>query len=105
MICSKHDHSCPYHACMSDDCQMAQVHASGSDFGVGTCGKTKVPEFAIRVATSGFRCPLCNSLVKTGEVYYESEAGTRFCLCRLPGRKLIPVDVNGKKGMITRVTM
>ncbi|MCC8153098.1 MAG: hypothetical protein LIP01_02100 [Tannerellaceae bacterium] len=29
--------SCPYHACMSDDCQRSEVTADGTDWGKGKC--------------------------------------------------------------------
>lgn len=40
MQCSYHDWGCVYHACLSDDCQRAEVLANGSDFGAGRCDKT-----------------------------------------------------------------
>lgn len=39
MKCKRSAWSCPYHACMSDDCQRAEVIRNGSNFGVGFCRK------------------------------------------------------------------
>jgi len=49
MECIKHDPSCPYHACMSDNCQMDEVLKTGSHFGPGKCGKFRMNvELAIK---------------------------------------------------------
>jgi len=39
MKCKRSAWSCPYHACMSDECQRAEVIRNGSNFGVGLCRK------------------------------------------------------------------
>ncbi len=39
MKCKRSAWSCPYHACMSDECQRAEVIRNGSNFGVGICRK------------------------------------------------------------------
>lgn len=54
MECIKHDPSCPYHACMSDDCQMDEVLKTGNHFGPGKCNKFRMNvELAIKEMISG----------------------------------------------------
>lgn len=54
MECIKHDPGCPYHACMSDECQMDEVLKTGYHLGPGKCGKFRLNvELAIREMIAG----------------------------------------------------
>lgn len=39
MKCKINAWECPYHACMSDECQRVEVISNGANFGVGSCQK------------------------------------------------------------------
>lgn len=54
MECIKHDPCCPYHACMSDECQMDEVLKTGHHFGPGKCNKFRMNvELAIKEMVAG----------------------------------------------------
>lgn len=39
--CKSNNHSCVYHACMSDDCQRKEVLKQSVNWGKGKCRQTK----------------------------------------------------------------
>lgn len=61
MKCKTSKWSCPYHACMSDDCQREEVMKHHPGFGPGICEKTTLPALnyhTIRMANATeIKCP------------------------------------------------
>lgn len=103
--CKISEWSCVYHACMSDDCQMKQMHANHSFHGPGRCGKKRAASFSLNYAEYSFRCPLCNSKVRKGDIFYlDLETDRNFCLCRLPATPQISCNPK-TKATITKYNM
>lgn len=45
MKCKTSNWGCPYHACMSNECQEKEVIKNGGDFGKGICEKYTINNF------------------------------------------------------------
>lgn len=103
--CKISDYGCAYHACMSDHCQMREVHANGTDWGTGKCGKMREPKFRFEFAEERTRCSLCGSVIKPCDILYiDSDTGKKYCTCRVPLNIEIR-RVNGITGVIKRVNL
>lgn len=52
MKCKINAWGCPYHACMSDECQRSEVISNGANFGVGLCRKAEKANVSRHLASS-----------------------------------------------------
>jgi uncharacterized OB-fold protein len=57
-----------------------------------------INNFEIKIARYTFSCPICGTVVKPGQSYCEDLDGDAFCVCVLPTRKLIAVEITEKHG-------
>lgn len=48
MKCTISNWACPYHACMSNDCQRSEVLQHHPGFGAGLCKKSTTPDNGIK---------------------------------------------------------
>jgi hypothetical protein len=113
MKCKTSDYTCPYHACMSDDCQRAEVEKEGCDWGSGHC-EMKSRYSGIKPGDKGSVCysyapgtwsPVITECTvisfdcsKSAEITVQTESGkmitthvgnfSRYLVQKKPGRQL-----------------
>jgi hypothetical protein len=71
ITCKISDWSCPYHACLSDDCQKQEVVSQGISLGAGKCPRNRMAESYREFM--GFRNPPAGT-----EVVIKYDAGIKF---------------------------
>lgn len=70
MKCKINAWECPYHSCLSEDCQRAEVISNGGNFGVGDCRKViKKPTYHDYLVKEQF-CYFVGEITRN-EVYRE----------------------------------